>query len=226
MALQAVNFFESSFERQAYSDDSRGMSTRQRRSLRGPSANQRLTNARNAQSSSGVRVRIARSVVNQTDFQPELKAWIPSVQDGVASRKSLGNLAMTVFDTTQQPLRFSDDLTEESLTKDFQRRYPLLFVKTKPLEVTGIALFGNRDRPFIGLTFAPGQAFDEIGTVRDIVAPELALDASHQQSHQPHVSLGQAFSYDRAVEIMAKLDPVRPDYVQFAPATVLVETNR
>lgn len=223
MSYQIPEFFESRAEAPVYVDF--GISNRQRRALRGPSANQRRNAARQSQAESGIRIRISRQVINQADFAPELKIWIPSVQDGVASRKSLGNLAMTVFDTTQQPLRYCDDISTESLEEDLESKYPELFRRTDPLEVTGTAFFGNRKSPFIGLTFAPGRAYDEIQQVRQLVAPELALDSSHQLSHQPHVSLGQVFSYDRALELKEKLDPVTPRYVQLAPAKVEVDHN-
>lgn len=221
MSMPAPIFFESSYEVSPYED---GISNRQRRALRGPSAHARLATARQAQADSGVRVRIARKVLNQGDFKSELKIWIPSVQNGVAARKSLGNLAMTIFDTSQQPLRYSDGITQDSLEENLAEQYPALYAPTKPLEVTGTALFGSKARPFIGLTFAPGPAFTELRKVQAIVAPELALDSSHQLKHQPHVSLGQVFSYEQALVIQDKLSSNLPGYVQLAPADVCVDT--
>jgi hypothetical protein len=220
----AANFenLEAAYETRIYED---GISNRQRRAIRGKSTRERLTEARDAQAQSGIRVRIARPVKNETDFMGELKVWIPSVQAGVARRKSLGNLAMTVFDTAQQPIRACAGLTKEEIERRLASQYRPIFEQSPPIEVTGTALFGNLSRPFIGLTLAPGFAFKERGIVRPIVAPELGLDDRHQPDHRLHVSLGQALSHERAIEIQAALATVLPNYVQFRPATVSVELD-
>ncbi len=202
-----------------------GIRNRERRALRGPSVQERRNAARAAQAQSGQRVHIARAVLNQPDFREELKVWIPWVQDGVATRRSLGNLTMTLFNTSQQPLRYAEDYTEEDLRDKFANRYPALFDRTPPLEVTGTDLFGNENRPFIGLMLAPGFAYRELAEVRGIIAPELVLDSSHQNPHRPHVSLGQAFTNAAALELQKRLNPVLPAYVQFGPADINVENT-
>lgn len=200
-----------------------GMRNRERRALRGPSVKQRRNTAREEQARSGQRIRIARRVLNQLDFKKELEVWIPFVQDGVASRRSLGNLAITLFDTNQQPLRFAEECTEEELKDRFEVRYPALFQNTPPIEVVGTDRFGDKSMPFIGLILAPGFAYSERREVRGIAAPELLLDDSHQNPHKPHVSLGQAFTREAAGNIQNKLDLILPGYVQFAPADITVE---
>lgn len=200
-----------------------GISNRERRALRGPSPRDRRAAARSAQIASGVRIRLARKVMNQLDFREQRKKWYPAVQEGTATSKSIGSFALTVFDTAQQPLRFGEEHTKESVEERIRARYPDFFLPSPPIEVTGTALFGNRDKPFIALTLAPGHAYDEKVKTRDLIAPELWLDNSHQLDDVPHISLGQVFARSKAEEIRIMLAPVLPAYVQFMPGIVNVE---
>jgi hypothetical protein len=179
--------------------------------------------ARGAQDASGLRIRISRKVKNQLDFSSELEVWHSPVQTGIAQRKSLGSLALTIFDTTQQPLQSMHDYTQESLEDMLQCRLPSLFEESPPIAVTGSALFGSRLRPFIALTLAAGHAHSEQAAVRSLVAPELSLDSRHQLDHQPHISLGQVFAPNQAEPIRSLLTPVLPGYVQLSPARIIVE---
>lgn len=205
-----------------YEDD---ISNRERRSLKGPSKRERRNTVRTIQDASGITIRIERRVKNQLDFGPQRKLWYPSVQEGIATSKGVGSLALTVFDTKQQPLAFlAEDTTRESIEAKLRNGYPDLFRETPPIEITGVRLFGDEDEnPFIGVFLAPGHAFDEKRRVRNIVAPELWLDDSHQLEDLPHVSLGQVFAPRQAKEIRDMLRPVMPRYVQFMPGTVSVE---
>jgi hypothetical protein len=202
-----------------------GISNRERRSLRGPSVQARRTAAREAQTASGLRVRVSRAVKNQLAFKDELKVWHLPVQTGIATRKSLGSLAVTIFDTAQQPLRFGEMFSEAALKDVLDERYPALFEESPPIEVTGTDLFGSRQSPFVALTLAAGFAYREQASVQAIIAPELSLDASHQLEHRPHVSLGRLLVADRAQDIRAQLAPLIPEYVQFKPATICIETQ-
>ncbi|HSX46419.1 MAG TPA: hypothetical protein VLF87_00285 [Patescibacteria group bacterium] len=219
MATYNFEHLEASLETPIYED---AISNRQRRSLQRQSSRDRLATARDAQATSGVPIRIARSVKNQTDFLPELKIWIPYGHAHTAKRKSLGNLAMTIFDTSQQPLRSSEGQTLESVEALFDARYPDLLRPSPPIEVAGIGLYGIKDCPFIGLQLAPGFSEREQETVRQLIAPELALDASHQKIHRMHISLGQALSRECAVVLLEELEPVLPTYVQLLPASITV----
>jgi len=196
------------------------MSNRQRRALKGPSRRERRSAAQGAQAVTGRRIRISRPVKNQLDFKPELKAWHEPVQAGIAKRKSLGSLAMTVFDTRQQPLRFGAEHTEESLEGLLYDSCPALFEDCPPVPVTGTGLYGSKIRPFVALTLGPGPIYGERSSVRDAIAPELSLDDSHQLGSRPHVSLGQVFAAHQAVALQAKLEPVLPQYVEFGPALI------
>lgn len=217
MRAAGIEQLEASMEGCIYTDEAS-----RRRSNRTQRPRDRLATARRAQAESGIRIRIARPVANQSDFAQELKVWIPHVQEGMAARKSLGNLAMTLFDTNQQPITCSDGQTEESIREKIEVRYSKLFVASPTIEVTGIRRFGNTDRPFLGLTLAPGFAQQEQQTVRALVAPELALGEDYQLEHTLHVSLGQAFSRERAERIEKALLPVLPTYVKFGPADISV----
>jgi hypothetical protein len=206
-----------------YTDE---ISNRQRRSLNG-SKKGKLQAARQAQEKAGFRLRISRSVLNHQDFGPELKTWIPFVQAGLASRKSLGNLSITLFDTNQQPLRHNNEGfgSEDELLELLQDRRPELFVRTPPIKVTGISLFGNESEPFVGLRLEPGFIYDELGHVRRIVAPELSLDRSHQLEHLPHVTVGQATRPESVEAIQVALRTVLPDYVQFTESNIDYQTS-
>lgn len=206
---------ESALEGSVYEDDSR------RRRHRTQTAEERRAAAIAAQAMSGSRVRIARSVKNQGNFADELKVWIPFVQSGVASRKSLGNLAMTVFDTAQQPL-INNSFNQASVEEKLKRDCPALFKDSPRIEVTGTDLFGSRSQPFIGLTLAPSSVYLEWQSVRDIIAPELSLGDAHLPRHRIHVSLGQAHTHDHAVIIQKALQSSLPEYVQFKGARVSV----
>lgn len=202
-----------------YEDDGRG------RRPKVPSAAKRRAAAFAAQSMSGVRVRIARDVVNQLDFKPELAAWTPFVQGGTAHRKSLGNLAMTVFDTRQQPLMNSEGLTEDAVRTRLYRACPDVFEETQRIKVVGIDTFGNPERPFLGLLLEPGVIHLQKGTVREAVAPELALGDDHLPDHRLHVSLGQVFGSDNAKHILDTLGPNLPSHVVFKGVDITVECD-
>ncbi len=198
------------------------ISNKQRRALRGKPNGRRLAEARQSQSESGLRIRIARPVKNASDFGAQMRVWHDLVRTGKAKRKTYGQLALTVFDTKQQPLRNGLDHSEETLTELFEDQYPDLFRDTKPAAVTGTNLFGSKSEPFVGLVFAPGRIHDERIIVRDIVAPELSLGDGHEKLHRPHVSLGRTSLGHLAVEMQQKLEPVLPAYVQFGPATIYI----
>lgn len=206
-----------------YDDGSR------RRSHHRQSHQERRAAARDAQEASGVRIRIARSVMNQLDFKEERKAFYPFVQakPPAAECKGLGSFAMTVFDTAQTPLMSSDEETTlETLEMRIRSRYPKLFEPSPPIEVTGTDVFAAKSyRPFIVLTLAPGFVYDEQKLVRSIVAPELMLDEGYQLDHTPHVSIGRANKKESIPAILDALTPdVLPKYVQFKPADITVET--
>ncbi len=202
------------------------ISNRQRRSLRQQSKSVKLREAVKAQQNAGYRVRISRSVLNQQHFTPELKTWIPFVQSGVARRRSLGNLSLTVFDTSQQPLRRDEGFeSEEALREKLFDRRPELSRDSPPIAVTGISLFGNDREPFVGLTLEPGFIYEELDEVRRIVAPELALDRSHQRDHTPHVTLGQVINLESLDTIQKALGLVFPKYVQFEAASVTYDAS-
>jgi hypothetical protein len=204
-----------------------GISNRQRRSLRGPSKADIRQAARTAQEQSGIRIRISRPVKNQLDFKPELKAWEVPTQARKTDRRGLGNLGITVFDTKQTPLRIGTDHDKASLEQLMRDYYPALFKESPLVEVAGVDLFGKKDKltdmPFVGLTFLYGHAHKEQRTVRDLVAPELALDDSHQLDHRPHVSLGTATSPDWGHRMIELVEPVVPKFVQFNPGIITVE---
>jgi hypothetical protein len=215
-----------SFEQPIYSDGLYNpyvdeISSRERRSLRQKPKSVRRNDAFKAQGDAGYRVRISRPVLNQPHFMPELKTWIPFVQAGVARRRSLGNLALTVFDTSQQPLMREEGFESEERLKDrlFDRR-PELARDSPPIIVKGMALFGNAREPFVGLTLEPGFVYEELGEVRRIVSPALDLDRSHQLDHIPHVTLGQISHLESIDTIQSALREVLPEYVQFAAADV------
>lgn len=212
-----MSSYEGTLESAIYED---AISNRQRRSLRGPSKKKVLGDAKQAQLDSGVRIRISRPVANQLDFRDELKVWIQPTQDHVAKRKSLGNLTLTVFDTNQQPLRFLDEYTEESLRDRYEAKYPKLFRTTPPIGVTGVAPFGSDKQPMLALTLEPGFIHGDRLDTRRVVAPELDLDDRHQLDHVAHVTLGQVLVASQVETIRLALLPVLPSYVQFGPAEI------
>lgn len=199
------------------------LTTRQRRALKGPSRRERFDMARSAQNGSGLRIRVSRQVKNQQDFVPELKVWHDSVKKGVAQRKSLGSLAITQFDTNQLPLRFGQEFDEQSLEDLLQRECPQIFQDTEPILVRGIDTVGSKSQPFVALTFGHGRLHREQRDIRDAIAPELALDDSHQLGKQPHVSLGKVFAREMVPGIVDELRTKVPVAVQFAAATIMVE---
>lgn len=202
-----------------FADESRNS---QRRTTRYRPAEE-LAIARKRQQESGVRIRLSRPVKNHKDFSPELKVWHEPVQFGYATRKGLGALAVTLFDTNQQPLRSSDGHSQASLLELLQEWYPAFFQDTPPITVTGTAPFGSSSKPFIGLTLGPGFLYDEQTRIRSLVAPELSIDDSHQLQHRLHVSLGQVFVAAQAQAIEEQLRPVVPGYVQFGPGQIILD---
>jgi hypothetical protein len=200
-----------------------GISNRARRALRGPSESERRAQARAAQDASGMRIRIWRPITNQLAFKSELEVWRKPEYGRTALRKNLGNgLSLTVFDTNQQPLRYGESYTEETLTEKLRCSHPGLFATLGPIAVSGAESFGSKEKPFIALSFEPSGLNTERIAVRDAIAPELWLDSSHQLEHRPHVSLGQVLVSSVAEEIRVQLLPVLPTHVEFGPARVEV----
>ncbi|MBC7546835.1 hypothetical protein H7171_03775 [Candidatus Saccharibacteria bacterium] len=194
---------------------------------RGPriiSVTQRRQQAYDAQQQSGMRIRIARPVLDQPRvFQDQLKIWHAPQQEGVAKRKNIGSFAMTIFDTKQQPLKNCEPFTVESLEEEFQSRYPQLFRATGRIAVTGMQVFGGREKSFIGLTLEHQEIMPERHKVYGVIAPELLLSDYHLKENRPHISLGTVFRPHLVPEIRELLEPVIPKFVQFGPATLMVE---
>lgn len=217
--MSVINEYESPI----YASDSRNS---QRRSLRVEPLRQRRERAWETQQNSGFRIRISRPVMTDQPkiFERELKAWIPFVHAGVASRRSIGNFAVTMFDTNQQPLMYNDGYRSvEELREKIAVKLPKLLSRTGIIKIAGIAEFGSPKRPFIGLTFKEDDIKQEIRSLVAVVAPELALDDNHQQLHIPHISLGQVHCPESVAEIKNALEGTLPDYVRLAGAEITYE---
>lgn len=211
-------------EAPVYSDE---ISQRQRRSLRQIPHSKRYELARRAQDAAGFRIRISRAVLNNLAFRPELERWTPFVQaePRIAERRSMGNLALTLFDTAQQPLtRAVSYSSEEELHERLEIRHPQLFANTEPIPVIGLALFGNTAVcPFIGLKLGGDVIREEITVVRRVVAPELSLDSIHLPLHTPHVSLGKVLNPGSVRHVVEAIESYLPQAVQFKPAHIEFE---
>lgn len=197
-----------------------------RRGVKFASSAELRRRARDRQQEAGIRIRIHRAVTNQHDFKDELSLWHQPVNARTATRttygKGAGGLAITLFDTKQQHLLSLDDSwTEEALCERLARSRPELFKPTGHIAVAGTALFGNMERPFIGLTLAPPSAsllLEDRSIARRAVAPELTLRDDYVADHRLHVSLGQVFLAEEAPLLQQRLEPVIPKYIQFGAA--------
>lgn len=203
-----------------YEDASR---RRQARSIKTPK--QRYNEAKDGQRKSGMRIRIYRPISNSQDFRDELRAWQLPADRGLAERRSLGGLAMTLFDTQQQPLKYCPDYTEEELTDLLALRLPTLFLASGPHKVEGLRLFGvnkNETSGHLVLSFPMGELNDELKKVKSIVAPEISLADDHLLSHIPHVSLGKIVDLSKREEIESLIEPVMPKQVTFNKTVISV----
>lgn len=203
-----------------------GISNRQRRSLRQQSTSTRRQQARRAQAASGMRLRIWRKVLNEEDFAAQLRVWHQPHQNGTARRKNYRSFSLTVFDTSQQPLRSMEQFNEDDLADTLRHRHLGLFEQLAPIATQGAMRFGGNQAPFLALSFASDRLDSEQKVILQTVAPELWLDDSHQNIHRPHVSLGKitvANAADReriTHEIQGQLDPVLPKHVVFGPINI------
>ena len=187
---------------------------------------ERLADARSSQENAGVVIRICRPVVNTPDFQPELKVWWSALQGKNGTRRTAGKLALTLYDSKQQPLQTVPTYTQEEMIDFLGVRYPDLFKPTPPIKVTGTGLFGNREKPFVALELATKGFLDQDKqSVLGLIAPELLLARDHLQDHRLHVSLGQA-ALETALIIERDIQEFLPAYVQFGPGRVTVERSQ
>lgn len=191
-------------------------------------AAERLAAARLSQEASKTVIRIYRPVLNELDFEPQFFAWREYMQGATASRRSLGNLTMTLFDSNQQPLKNVPTYTEAEMKDFLGIRYPKLFEPTPRIAVTGTSLLGSEKYPFVALGLATdGFLKKDKKEVLKLIAPELTIANDHQKEHRLHVSLGQA-QPETAKLILRKFQEeqiILPRHVQFGPGEVTVERS-
>jgi hypothetical protein len=186
--------------------------------------------ARKNQKNSGTHIRVARTVLNGSDFGPELEAWHRIVIEKNGIRKSLGNLAVTLFDTSQTPLlNCPDHYDSESLKDRIEEKHPEYFQKTRPIAVSGTRLVGDIESGFawVALTFdcARNPLLEERRNIGRIIAPELRLSDSHMREQTLHISLGQMSVKEYQRDFKDELESQLPEYVILRPATVEVTSR-
>jgi hypothetical protein len=166
-----------------------------------------------------VELHISRGVANPEDFKKiDTKLKKPH-QEGIISKRSVGRMALTVFDSNLYRLPPNFDLTQDDIIETLKTEVPELFMNVGA-KVDNIDFYGVSRRPFVALNFESEELCRHMARTIVALNPVLSLRDIDMSPLQPHLSLAKSFSSERAKAIKSSLQGCLPHIVIFKPVEI------
>jgi hypothetical protein len=166
-----------------------------------------------------VELRISRGVANPEDFKKIDKKLKKPHKEGIIVRRSVGRMALTVFDSSLDRLPPNFDLNQDDIIETLKTEVPELFMDVEA-RVDNIDFYGVSRSPFVALKFESEELCKQMARTIVALNPILSLRDINMSQLHPHLSLAKSFSSERAKALKSSLQGCLPHVVVFKPVEI------